>query len=536
VVLLVFLCDAKPLSEQEKLRREKRAQDLQKKQDRDPQRTKATGTPLAAAPRAAGAPPLLQRFLWGNATPAAPAPCRFALPSSLDVGAAAAAAALRPGNGSASGGFYVARLTGGGHHAVVRGAATAAAALAAAEREASAPGAPWRPSAVEVRRLYGRAAAGCDARDPAAWHGARARLSFGGWQRYFPCAVDDDLGGIAEVAGEVAWPAPARAMPALPPCRFDGRATLGAGAGSARSGAQPLFLPAACRAPPRPTLEARLKARKLLVVGDSVSKRFHDGLSAIATTADYFSINENVGAPNNDGVGVGLGWFFAERPPFDATPLDPDKLELHPENWPAFLKALRKTDLAVLNSGLHDVAPLHRCEGLARCAATGSACAGAPEWHGDKGAVVAHYAARLSALFRALGAANVTAKVLWRTTTYPGFLYRDHLKKLKPMRGSQWYYRCDTQHLRVDVVDALNGAAARAAEAHGVALWDVSPMALAMKAEHFNDIVHPTTEYARTWALFLATFDGLLAPDRAAPKRKKPTTMKLKDVKKRLPG
>ena len=43
VVLLVFLCDAKPLSEQEKLRREKRAQDLQKKQDRDPQRTKATG-------------------------------------------------------------------------------------------------------------------------------------------------------------------------------------------------------------------------------------------------------------------------------------------------------------------------------------------------------------------------------------------------------------------------------------------------------------------------------------------------------------
>ncbi|KAH8045545.1 hypothetical protein JL720_16643 [Aureococcus anophagefferens] len=174
---------------------------------------------------------------------------------------------------------------------------------------------------------------------------------------------------------------------------------------------------------------------KLLVVGDSVSKRFHDGLSAIATTADYFSINENVGAPNNDGVGVGLGWFFAERPPFDATPLDPDKLELHPENWPAFLKALRKTDLAVLNSGLHDVAPLHRCEGLARCAATGSACAGAPEWHGDKGAVVAHYAARLSALFRALGAANVTAKVLWRTTTYPGFLYRDHLKKLKLMRA-----------------------------------------------------------------------------------------------------
>ena len=47
-------------------------------------------------------------------------------------------------------------------------------------------------------------------------------------------------------------------------------------------------------------------------------------------------------------------------------------------------------------------------------------------------------------------------------------------------------------------------------------------MALAMKAEHFNDIVHPTAEYARTWALFLATFDGLLAPDRAAPRGGRP--------------
>ena len=58
MVLLVFLCDAKPLSEQEKLRREKRAQDLQKKQDRDPQRTKATGTPLFFSPEMCHLPPI----------------------------------------------------------------------------------------------------------------------------------------------------------------------------------------------------------------------------------------------------------------------------------------------------------------------------------------------------------------------------------------------------------------------------------------------------------------------------------------------
>ncbi|KAK7249740.1 tenascin-like protein [Aureococcus anophagefferens] len=184
--------------------------------------------------------------------------------------------------------------------------------------------------------------------------GARSELFFGGWQRYFPCAVAGDLGRNhrGRRRGRLAGAGARDAGPAAVPLRRPGDARRRRRLRAERRAAA--LPPAACRAP---AADARglLKARKLLVVGDSVSKRFHDGLSAIATTADYFSINENVGAPNNDGAGVGLGWFFAERPPFDATPLDPDKLELHPENWPAFLKVLRKTDLAVLNSGLHDV-------------------------------------------------------------------------------------------------------------------------------------------------------------------------------------
>lgn len=453
--------------------------------------------------------PAKRTLVWGNATPNATHTCPFALPWPLAIGAAEAASTLQPNNSSITTSFYVVRMTGGGNHAVAREPGTVAAALAAAEREAATPGAPWRPSALEVRRLYGRAVADCV--DPAAWHGARASLSFGAWQRYFPCAVADDLGGIVELTATITWPTP-KAAADRPPCRFDGRKTFGAEPGSARSGAQPMFLPAACAPPPTPTLKTRLSKRKLLVVGDSVSARFHDALKTIAKTAIYLSINENVGAPVSEGIGVGLGWFFAEAPPFDKTPLDSRGLTLHPENWPALLSALEKADLAVINSGLHDVAPLHRCEGLARSAATGSACDGANEWHGDKNAMVGHYAARVDALFGALARENATSKVLWRTTTYPGFLYRDHLKKKKLMRGSKWYYRCDTQHLRVDVVDAINGAAAYAAEDHGVALWDVSHMALAMKAEHFNDIVHPTNAYATTWALFLATFDGLLEP------------------------
>ena len=75
------------------------------------------------------------------------------------------------------------------------------------------------------------------------------------------------------------------------------------------------------------------------------------------------------------------------------------------------------------------------------------------------------------------------------------------------MRGSRWYYRCDTQHLRLDLVDTINAAVLRAAKFYGIAVWDVSLMASAMKAEHFNDIVHPTVDYATTWALVLATFD-----------------------------
>ncbi|KAH8064377.1 hypothetical protein JL722_1242 [Aureococcus anophagefferens] len=70
-LLLVFLCDAKPVSEREKLRREKRAQELRGAQALDQQRLEA---PLAAG--AAGAPLAAARASHANASlsPLAAAP------------------------------------------------------------------------------------------------------------------------------------------------------------------------------------------------------------------------------------------------------------------------------------------------------------------------------------------------------------------------------------------------------------------------------------------------------------------------------
>ncbi len=487
---------------------------------------------------AAGTPPQQPpaRIIWGNATPSVTQTCPFALRLPLDNLVTTAEAKLSPrdGNGSDTMGFFVAVLTSGAAQAVVRGSGTVQTMLDAAERHAVLLGAAWRPAAVGIRRLYGWAATDCDLKKPSSWHGARAALSFGEWQRLFPCTIADDLGGVPELTVNVKWLSTSPALKRAP-CRFDGHDMLGTEVGVARSVSQrglnsrdrlpfdkqPLFVPTTCALPSPAALRARLRRRRLLVIGDSVSERFHDALKSLAPGTTYLSLNQNVGQPVNEGIGVGLGWFFAETPPFAATSLEPGDLQLHPQNWPAFLEALRKADIAIMNSGLHDVAPMHQCEGIARNPATGSTCNASATWHGDKAALVAHYATRTAALFAALKSHNVTHKILWRTTTYPGFLYTQYLLRIKPMRGSKWYYRCDTQHLRLDLVDTINAAVLRAAKFYGIAVWDVSLMASAMKAEHFNDIVHPTVDYATTWALVLATFDGFddppAQPTTAAP-------------------
>ena len=122
--------------------------------------------------------------------------------------------------------------------------------------------------------------------------------------------------------------------------------------------------------------------------------------------------------------------------------------------------------------------------------------------------LIAHYAARAEAFFKALVDHGVADKVLWRTTTYPAFLYTQFVRNKWGHRRPEWTYLCETQHVRVDLVAAMNAAIMEIAKEYKVAVWDISDMSLAQKARDFNDILHPTLEYAVTWALILATYDG----------------------------
>ena len=164
----------------------------------------------------------------------------------------------RGSNGSDTKGFFVAVLTSGAAQAVVRGSGTVQTMLVAAERHAVCSGCVAASSRA-LRRLYGWAATDCDLKNPSPWHGARAALSFGEWQRLFPCTIADDLGRGPELTVNVKW---LSASPALnrAPCRFDGHDMLGTEVGVARSVSQnsrdrlpfdkqPLFVSTTCALP-----------------------------------------------------------------------------------------------------------------------------------------------------------------------------------------------------------------------------------------------------------------------------------------------
>ena len=193
----------------------------------------------------------------------------------------------------------------------------------------------------------------------------------------------------------------------------------------------------------------------------------------------------------------------------------------------------------MLNSGLHDVAPFWGCGGVAWVPAssretparganrTAGACGddGAPRpqpppgaWHGDKPAALAHYAARLGALFDALARAGLARKVLWRTTTFPAALHARELRGTNPT--TRWYERCDTQALRVDTVRELNAIAVAAARERGIAVWDVAGLSLDARREHFADAVHPTHAYAEAWAHMLAHHEVIVNASAAARRRR----------------
>merc|ERR1711924_121148 len=133
-----------------------------------------------------------------------------------------------------------------------------------------------------------------------------------------------------------------------------------------------------------------------------------------------------------------------------------------------------------------------------------------PVWHGDKPAALAHFEVRLTALLAALADAGLQRKVVWRTTTFPAIMHAREMVAdaehagTHPNSRSRWYERCDTQALRIDTVLELNTIASAAARRHGIAVWDVSGLALDARRAHFGDFVHPTRPYLETWVHMLA--------------------------------
>jgi hypothetical protein len=264
----------------------------------------------------------------------------------------------------------------------------------------------------------------------------------------------------------------------------------------------------------------------LLIWGDSISGKFFEAMRMFAGR-EKVRFNKINAKPVLNGHGLGV--LFDH--PFDTTPTDstsPSSTTLGP-GWQLLLEQMKSSDLVVLNSGLHDVAPFWDND-------DGGEHSG---WHGDKPLVFQTYEWHLDQLFGAIAAESSSSskssssssirssrnninssssttttytsssstrnglslveRVLWRTTTFPHVFWEDDMDH----GGSQWYRRCDTQRLSIKSVVRLNTIATRLARKHGIALWDVAPLSLAVPNSHALDGVHPAGIATGMWARIL---------------------------------
>mmetsp|Transcript_68162 Transcript_68162/g.154207 ORF Transcript_68162/g.154207 Transcript_68162/m.154207 type:complete len:593 (-) Transcript_68162:96-1874(-) len=221
----------------------------------------------------------------------------------------------------------------------------------------------------------------------------------------------------------------------------------------------------------RLALATFLGNKRILFWGDSVMGRFKLGLEHVAgvkpNAITLIKFNED-----RSFNGLGLGALFESK----------DSLRLGPQ-WYSLLGEMRKKDLVLLNSGLHDLAPIY----------------GGGYWYGDKRHVLETYRLRLEVVFRAIaneqdsGGNTMARRVIWRSTTHALIFSRGG--------GDRWYARCDSQRLSVGNVLRINTIAQDLARTYGIAFWDNSPLTLSASSVHAQDSVHPSGVATDMWSL-----------------------------------
>jgi len=225
----------------------------------------------------------------------------------------------------------------------------------------------------------------------------------------------------------------------------------------------------------RRELERFTSRISIFIWGDSISALFADMLRRSAFRSNHKVTMRKLNADGQSGLG--LASLFAQ----------PSSLLLG-ERWRVLLEDIHASDIIVLNSGLHDLAPYHNLQ---------------YGWHGDKVKVFEQYERRIYTLFQLFADDNhsrnglsTRERIIWRTTTYPHIFWDRRMDH----GGSAWYSRCDTQRLSVSSVKRLNEITVTAGQKYGIAIWDVSPMSIAATSLHAADGVHPSELTTAMWA------------------------------------
>ena len=231
---------------------------------------------------------------------------------------------------------------------------------------------------------------------------------------------------------------------------------------------------------------------------------FYDALLVAGAHPNSTTFN---GGPQNrlDGVmgpadNAGLAHLFATPPTSEKRSLwsstsTPTALsvELNVDTWRRLRSQIESSDVAVLNSGHHDVAPLIHKHSHA--------------YYGQKRAPSYFYRRRLRVLFSAISEAGLNRRVVWRLTTFPHALSAPSMQS-NPKFNYPWYTRCDVQHMRLDLIQRMNLAARALANEYRIPVLDFSPLVLSAGATGnpllVKDYVHPAPEAAKEWVQVFA--------------------------------
>ena len=250
----------------------------------------------------------------------------------------------------------------------------------------------------------------------------------------------------------------------------------------------------------RSVVESFKKAhiKKIFVFGDSIGLYFKAALEKLLGKNSQVTF-EGTNGPGGKYSGWGLSYLIdgcddvaSLKRMHRSLAQNPDLVEslrLHPTHWPQFITSIQKADVAIINSGAHDIS----FYGNQRVSSKMS------RHEGDKPAVEGIYLGLVRRVFLELARAHLNHKVVWRLTSHVHYFQPpDHPGEVNR------FAHCAFNPVSLPSVIRTNAGVVHLGKLSGVRTWDITGLSLGAiprihSAPGFIGIIHPSETGVLEW-------------------------------------